>query len=175
MRHIPNILSGFRILLVPLFAWQMTAGNAAAAAGILILSGVTDMLDGMLARKFGWITQLGKVLDPAADKLTQVTVCIMLAIHLRRYWWLFAILLLKELVMLILGGGLLKKGVKLDGAKWFGKITTVLFYVTMTAIVLFPGMPHALTVTLLAATVLSAVASALLYIPEYRRYRSGLR
>ncbi|MDR2932121.1 MAG: CDP-alcohol phosphatidyltransferase family protein, partial [Oscillospiraceae bacterium] len=89
MRHIPNILSFFRIVLIPFFVWQMLAGHTFNAAIILGISGLTDLLDGFLARRFGWISQLGKVLDPAADKLTQVTVCVVLAIVYRKYWYFF--------------------------------------------------------------------------------------
>lgn len=171
MKHTPNILSAFRIVLIPFFAWQMMSGNTLNAAVILGVSGLTDMLDGLLARRFGWISQLGKVLDPVADKLTQVTVCIVLAVRLRKYWPFFLILLVKEVVLLTLGGYLMKKGVRLDGARWFGKVATVLFYVTMVSIMLFPSMPVTLINILLTLTVFCALAAAVLYLPEFRRYR----
>lgn len=170
MRHIPNIISVIRILLIPFFVWQMWIGNTLNAAVILGISGLTDTFDGMLARKFGWVSQLGKVLDPAADKLTQVIVCIMLIVKLRQYWYFFAILLFKELVMLILGGYLMKKGVKLEGARWFGKVVTVLFYVSMVLILFWPGMPEPLLWALLTATVLAAIMAGLLYMPQFTKY-----
>lgn len=172
MRHIPNILSGFRIVLIPFFIWQMAEGQTLAAAIILVVSGITDCLDGFLARRFGWISQLGKVLDPAADKMTQITVFIMLAIRLPQYWYFFAVLFFKELVMLVLGGWLLKRGVKIDGARWFGKIVTILFYVIAIALIFFgdkiPGWGH---VAMLAAITVAAIVAGLMYIPEFINYR----
>lgn len=175
MKHIPNILSGIRIALIPFFVWQFMLGNTSAAAVILIISGLTDLLDGYLARRNGWVSQLGKVLDPVADKLTQIAVCVSLAIKMRRYWPIFAVLLLKELVMLILGGYLLTKKVKLDGAKWFGKVSTLLFYTAMTLIIFWPTQPSWLTATLLCLVVLSSLAAAAMYLPEFLRYRREAR
>lgn len=175
MRHIPNILSGTRILMIPIFVVLMMHNHTFAAGITLALSGLTDLLDGFLARKFGWVSPLGKVLDPAADKLTQVTVCIVLAIRLRRYWPFFALLLTKDAIMLILGGYLLAKGVKMEGAKWFGKVVTTLFYITMASIVFLPSMPGWLTTTLLAVTTIAAVAAGLMYIPEFLRYKRQSR
>lgn len=171
MRHIPNILSFFRILLIPVFVVLMVKDNRLAAGAVLVASGLTDLLDGFLARKFGWISQLGKVLDPAADKLTQVTVCVVFAIKLRRYWPFFAVLLIKDFIMLCIGGYLIGKGVRLEGARWFGKVVTVLFYVTMAAIVFVPGMPRWLTVALLSITTAAAIVAGLLYIPDFIRYK----
>lgn len=171
MRHIPNILSACRILLIPFFVWQMLAGHTVAAGVLLLVSGLTDALDGYLARRNNWISPLGKVLDPAADKLTQVAVCIVLAVLHPDLWYFFAILLFKELVMLTLGAYLLKKGAKLEGAKWFGKVVTFLFYGTMILLVFFPGAPRWLIFGLLGLTTACALTSALLYIPDFIRYR----
>ncbi|MDL2219097.1 CDP-alcohol phosphatidyltransferase family protein [Ruminococcaceae bacterium OttesenSCG-928-O06] len=171
MRHIPNILSAFRILLVPLLAWLMLEEHYYQAAAVLVLSGLTDLLDGFLARRFGWITNLGKVLDPAADKLTQVTVYLLLAFKLPRYWYFFALLLGKDLVMLVLGGWLLKRKVKIEGARWFGKIVTILFYVISVLLIFFPNLPSWATISLLALITVLALVAGLLYIPQFLQYR----
>lgn len=175
MRHIPNILSIFRILLIPFFIWQMLSGNTFYAAVILLVSAVTDMADGFLARRFGWVSQLGKILDPAADKLTQVTVCVVLAIVLKQYWYFFAALLVKDVIMLVLGGYLVKKKIKIDGARWFGKIVTILFYITTILIVFSPNIPYQLTVTLLAITTISAFIAGIMYIPKFKQYKKNVR
>lgn len=174
MKHIPNMLSCLRIVLIPFFVWQMFEGNTVNAGLILIFSGVTDCLDGFLARRFGWVTPLGKVLDPIADKLTQGTISVVLAILLREYWPFFAILIAKDVVMLVLGGYLLKKGVKIEGARWFGKAVTILFYVVMISIVCFPEMPDALVRAMLTAVAVCAVLAAGLYVPEFLQYRSEI-
>lgn len=175
MRHIPNILSFFRIALIPFFVRQMLENHTAGAAAILCVSGLTDLLDGFLARRFGWVTQLGKVLDPAADKLTQLTVCVVLLYKMRRYWPFFVVLLAKDLVMLLLGGYLLRKGVKLDGARWFGKVVTVLFYVVMVVIVFVPSLPERLIFAMLGAVTASAAIAAVLYLPAFHTYLRGIR
>ena len=99
MKHIPNILSGLRIVMIPFFIWQMLVGNTLAAGLILVASGLTDTLDGNLARHFGWVSDLGKVLDPVADKLTQTAVSVCLMIRIPELWFFFAILIIKDLIM----------------------------------------------------------------------------
>ncbi len=173
MRHVPNILSAIRILLIPVFVSLMLQGNTTHAALVLAGSGITDLLDGYLARRFHWISDLGKVLDPVADKLTQVTVCVVLAYALQKYLFFFAIMLLKEALMIALGGYLLKKGAKIDGARWFGKAATVCFYVTMTIIVLFPTLPAIITTILLVITTALVVFAFGMYIPLFFTLKRG--
>lgn len=175
MRHIPNILSAFRILLIPFFVWQLLTGYPLVAGILLVMSGITDLLDGMLARRYGWISNVGKVLDPVADKLTQITVSIMLLISLRQYWPVFVLLLAKEAAMLILGSQLVLAGVKIEGAKWFGKLATGVFYVVMVTLLIFPNLPVWLETTLLAAVLVTSLLAGAMYIPEYRRYRKEKR
>ena len=142
---IPNILSAIRILLIPLFAWTyLTAGDSMeylAAAIIIVISGVTDFLDGFIARKFNMITELGKFLDPLADKMTQGTLFICLAIRYPHMWMLLILWFLKDGFMAAMGLVLLrKKNTKLDGAKWYGKVCTVIIYLAVVAILFFPNM-----------------------------------
>lgn len=172
MRHLPNLLSVMRILLIPFFVNAMLRGNTTTAAAILAASGLTDLLDGYLARKFNWISDLGKVLDPVADKLTQVTVCLILAYVLRQYIFFFGVMLLKEVAMIGLGGYLLKKGAHIDGAKWFGKAATVCFYITMTLIVLIPAMPEMIVFVMLGVTTAFVVFAFARYIPMFFTLKS---
>lgn len=180
MRHIPNIISIIRILLIPFFVWLMLTDRPYQAAAILVVSGISDFLDGFLARRFNWVSDVGKVLDPVSDKLTQVTVCVTLIIVLRQYWFFFAALLFKDLVMLTLGSYLVKNGVKLEGARWFGKVVTTMFYIIMVAII-FLGespdglMPPWLVVSLLSLVTVCAFIAGFLYIPEYLNYRKQLK
>lgn len=175
MKHIPNILSASRILMIPFFVAFMLRDNLFAAAILLVVSGLTDLLDGLLARRFGWISDLGKVLDPAADKLTQIAVCVVLVVKLRQYWPIFAIMLAKEAVMLVLGGYLFTKGVRIEGAKWFGKVATFVFYGVMAAILFFPSIPGLVKLGLLILVALLSIIAGLLYIPQYFRYRRGIK
>ena len=172
MHHIPNALSFFRILLIPVLVYQVLQGTMLSAAITLIISGLTDLLDGFLARRFNWVSKLGKMLDPAADKLTQITVCVLFAfIFGTRFWFFFAFLIFKELVMLVLGFYLLKKGANIEGARWFGKMTTALFYFSMILFALIPPLPYSVKYTLLAAMCISALITGLCYIPSFSAYK----
>ena len=106
---------------------------------ILVLSGLSDMFDGFLARKLHQETELGKILDPIADKLTLGAVVIsMWFVYHKNYPWItlaLGIMFIKELLMAIGGLVIVKKGRKLVKAKWWGKVATVIFYACMIAIV----------------------------------------
>ena len=142
---IPNILSFVRILLIPIFVWlYVTAGTSGEyylAAAVVVASGITDFLDGQIARRCNMITEFGKFLDPLADKLTQGTLFLCIAINYPLMWILLAIWLLKDGFMAIMGLVLLKtKQTKLDGARWYGKVCTAIIYVAVLALLFFPGV-----------------------------------
>ena len=142
---IPNILSFVRILLIPIFVWlYVTAGTSGEyylAAAVVVASGITDFLDGQIARRCHMITEFGKFLDPLADKLTQGTLFLCIAINYPLMWILLAIWLLKDGFMAIMGLVLLKtKQTKLDGARWYGKVCTAIIYIAVLALLFFPGV-----------------------------------
>lgn len=132
---VPNAMSLLRILLVPFFAWRYLQGHVAQAAILLVASGLTDLLDGLIARKFNQITELGKMLDPFADKLTQGVVALCIAIRFPAIRLLLLLFILKELLMLGCALVLLRKHKRPCAAKWYGKVATVMFYVSVSAIV----------------------------------------
>lgn len=173
MKNIPNILSGIRILLIPFFVYNMKTDNMIGAGLVLIVSGLTDFLDGKLARRFGWITSLGKILDPIADKLTQMTVSLLFILKWGQYRSFFVVLIVKEFIMLTLGGWLIKKGVKLEGAQWYGKVNTSIFYGVMIAISLIP-MKSKHIIPLLITAVISGALAIIMYIPEFVRCLKGI-
>lgn len=170
---IPNILSYIRILLIPIFVFlffNATDTRDYYVIGIIILlSGITDLLDGWIARKFNQITELGKVVDPIADKLTQAAIIICLLFRYPYMWILFALLVVKELFMGINGLLLLRHGKKLDGAKWFGKLSTAVFYVAMGILITFPNIEPGFVVLLVILTGIFLSISFLMYIPEFLR------
>lgn len=99
---IPNLLSIFRVVLLP-FYFYFVLEQSFMLAGILIaLSGITDFLDGFIARKFNQITELGKLLDPVADKLTQLVLILSMAWYRPMIWWIFGLFLIKEGFMFLL-------------------------------------------------------------------------
>ena len=141
---IPNVLSLFRIFLVPLFLIVYLTGHEQPyfliSALILLISGITDVLDGFIARKFKMTSELGKVLDPFADKLTQIAILAALVIKHPKLIFVVAIYFAKELAMLIGGLIILKNKIPMASSKWFGKIGTLLFYVATLVIVAFPSL-----------------------------------
>ena len=173
---IPNVLSLFRLALIPaIVATYLTDRPIWVPALLLALSGLTDLFDGAIARHFNQISEIGKLLDPIADKLTQVAVIVSLAIKIPPWRWLVGIVFLKELLQGIGGLLLLRTDVKVHAAEWFGKISTVLFYVVMVAIVVFPEMPQALLYTLIVLVALAMIAAFAGYCRTFCRLRSDAK
>lgn len=147
--NIPNMLSVIRILLIPVFiVFYMKADSQhyeyyAYAASALVASGLSDLFDGVIARKFNQITELGKILDPIADKLTQLAVVICVAIKLNNPVLSLMLMgfVVKEILMLIGGFIILRKKIAMQASKWYGKVATAVFYVVMAAIALFESIP----------------------------------
>ena len=113
LKHVPNILTIIRFLLIP-----------------FIISGITDVVDGAIARKFNFITDFGKLMDPLADKLTQISVLATLMIKDLIPVWILAIVIAKEAVM-IAGASFLYGRDVVVSSKWFGKLATVLFFIAI--------------------------------------------
>jgi cardiolipin synthase len=174
---IPNLLSYLRILLIPAFVLiYITAedvSNYYLAALIIFLSALTDMADGFIARKYGMITELGKALDPIADKLTQIAVILCLLTRYQGMWVLVLLFTIKELFMGINGLILLRKGKKLNGAKWFGKVSTAVFFICTIVLIALPELPGMAVYILINVTILFLLLSFVLYIPAFAKlYRS---
>ncbi len=134
---LPNILSVFRIIIIPFFIIFYAKEMYIFALIALVISGCTDTLDGTIARRFNSITELGKVLDPLADKLTQVAIAIMLCIRYPFIAPMIVILVIKEVSMIVFSYRLLKLGAAPIAALWWGKIATAVFYVVTCFIVAF--------------------------------------
>ena len=132
---IPNIISMVRILLVAPSAYFIIVENYIAAAILLVVSGLSDMFDGIIARKCNQITKLGQILDPVADKLTLAAVVISFSFVFPEITPLAIILVCKELLMLIFGISLINRHITSIWARWYGKLATVLFYITVITIV----------------------------------------
>ncbi len=165
---IPNILSYVRILLIPLIVYfYLVAENYQLAAIIAAISGFTDLADGVIARKFNMITEFGKFIDPVADKLTQCTLILCLLSRYEIMWILVVIFFIKEITMGLLGlFSVCKNNKKLDGAKWFGKVSTVVQFVSMTALFAFEMSLSTVNFLLTLCSVFMLLAF-ILYINEY--------
>ncbi len=139
--NVPNAITVFRILLIPVFIWQFLEGNYYIAAGIYLVAWFSDVLDGYIARKCNLVTNFGKLFDPLADKLLNLTALFLLAFDENtKLPLVFPIIVLaKELVLVIGGMILLKYKSKVVAAKWSGKIATFLFTVAVI-LMLFPSI-----------------------------------
>lgn len=143
---IPNILSFFRICLIPVIVWLYWMEHEYRYAGyVLILSGVTDMADGFIARKFHMISDLGKILDPIADKLTQAVMLICLTIRFPMMLVPFTMMVFKETFMGITGFLVMHRKGIVEGANWHGKVATILLDVMMILHVFWFDIPQAVS------------------------------
>ena len=188
---IPNLLSLLRILVIPVFAYFFIKGNALMAILMLALSGISDFLDGKIARKFNQVSDLGKVLDPVADKLTQITLAVLLFTSfnkatdetLKAFSWIFLVFIIKELVMVVFGGIMLLLNLRPSAAEIYGKIATFAFYAIMLLIVAFGpevGMlkdvlfvlPKTLMMILVVVSAILTVVAFVGYLPDtFRQFK----
>ena len=151
---IPNLLSFFRLILIPVYmAIYLNAQETRdyiTAGTILAISCATDAVDGKIARTFNMITTFGKFLDPLADKLTQFSLIICLALKHPVLHTMIVLFVVKEVFQLIAGLLTLRKGKMLTGALITGKVCTTVLFVSLILMVLLPDMdPHAIkTITL---------------------------
>lgn len=141
---IPNILSLFRLALIPVYAavyLNATENYQFVLAGIVLtISCLTDMIDGKIARKYSMITTLGKILDPLADKLTQLTLTICLSMKYPVLYPVLSLFVIKELFQLVLGVVFLRKGKMLSGALMAGKVCTTVLFISLIILVLIPDI-----------------------------------
>ncbi len=172
---VPNAMSLFRILVIPFFIVFAVRGNIAGALIMLGLSGLSDALDGYVARRFDQITELGKMLDPFADKLTQGAVAICIAIRYPSICPLLFLFVIKELVMLCGACYLLKKQKKPCAAKWYGKLSTVLFYLSIALIVVLDSFMHVTEPTFILVSTSALVITAASMIYTFVRYAAIFR
>lgn len=163
-KNIPNILTLMRMAAVPVFIVLMRDGQLYAAICVFLAAEITDVLDGIIARRYNFITPFGKIADPLADKLMQLTALFMLAdrdMILKIIPWL---VLFKELFLLISGLYLIRKKVDMS-SKWFGKLTSVLFFIAI--MMAFFGVPRVITDIMLWICVGMALFAAVMYILNY--------
>ena len=175
---IPNIMGYFRILLIPVFVWVYCTAETTTdyyiAAAVIGLSGLTDLFDGMIARKFNMVTELGKFVDPLADKLTQFALVVCLTTRFKLMWLLIVLFVVKESFMSIMGVVMIKKyNKKLDGAMWFGKVCTAVLYIVMFVLLLIPSLSITIANVLIGVCAIVILATLLLYIPVFIKMGKG--
>ena len=176
---IPNILSYFRLALIPVYFYvyfdAQDAEGYFKAAVIIGISGLTDMLDGFIARHFNQITDWGKFIDPVADKLTLASIALSLAFRFPLMCAVFALYLVKEGYMLVMGAVMLRQGSRMDGARWYGKVCTAVTYGVTCSLLVVPNMPRRVSNGLICLCMAVTVMAFIGYVNFYCRVRRSRR
>lgn len=156
---LPNILSFLRLALIPFIVWFFCKEWYGWAVGTFIFSGVTDVVDGWIARKFHLVSNFGKALDPIADKLTQAAV--MFCLLPVKFWWVIGAMAVKEIGIGIMTLSVIRKTHRVYSAGWYGKLCTVVIYVSMFVLILWrephPAFIWVDSILIVAAIILSFV------------------
>ena len=167
---VPNIISAVRIVIIPFIIWSYFVKEYWACFALILFSGLSDLIDGYLARRFKQVSDFGKILDPIADKLTQSAVILTLFLDHLDYWaiwFLLIVLLTKELLTLICATYMLNNGAKTISAKWWGKISTFTIYVTMLLIVLSKNGIKFVNDTIITVMAVVSVITLLVSVAGY--------
>lgn len=165
---LPNLLSLFRLALIPVIVWLYSKAKLYyAAAGVIVLSGLSDIVDGFIARRFNMVSDFGKILDPVADKLTQAALLFCLLSRYKLMWALIAVFAVREIVMIIMGLVTIKKSDEVNSAQWYGKANTVVLYAVMMILILFPGVPDIAANIMICACGAMIILSLVLYARFY--------
>lgn len=168
---IPNLLGYFRLILVPVYLHVYMNAESMddyyAAAFIMFLSFFSDFIDGKIARHFNMITEFGKILDPVADKITQLVLALSFAYRYPVVRLLLVIFVIKELTMGIVGLYMMQKHYRMNGAHMHGKICTALLDFTMFVFLLVPDVSKSVITGLTAVCVVSMIVSFGLYSKMY--------
>lgn len=167
--NLPNIISCTRILMVPLFVYFYVRGSIVLSMLVLLLCGLSDVLDGMIARRFNMITELGKILDPVADKLIQGAMMLCLAYAYPVLWLLLGLHAVKELSLGAMGIYVIKNTGTVACSKWYGKLCTVFIYGAMLVLLLFPGLGAAAVNVIVLCCAALMLMCMVLYMAGYMR------
>ena len=165
---IPNLLSLFRLILIPFIIVFYFLGHYTTAIILIAISAFSDVIDGPIARHFNMISDLGKILDPLADKLTEGALLICLASRYKLMIVLFLVMALKETFMVLLGMKAINQGTVIS-AQWFGKVYTVLVYATVLALLIFTKIPHNVGNIMICVCIAVALFTLIKYIIYYGR------
>ena len=161
---IPNLLSLFRLLLIPLIIWMYTFKKEYFAAGtLLILSGLTDLADGFIARHFNAVSNVGKILDPIADKLTQAAMLFCLVTRFPLMAAPLGVLVLKEIFIGTTGLLMIRKTGEVIGADFHGKVATPLLYIMMILHIFWISIPAGISAATIGICLVSMIFTLFIY------------
>lgn len=168
--NIPNILTALRIFLIPFFIYYLLAKEYSVAAVLFITAGATDVLDGYIARKFNIVTKFGKLADPFADKLIQISALLVLTYQQKIPLIVIIIVVVKEFLM-VAGSVLLYRKNFVVSANWYGKLATVVFYFAIILTMFDVAMGR----YIIAFAIIATVFALLKYTISYKQIRSNLK
>lgn len=187
---IPNWISFARIIMIPIFGVLFWKGEIGWSVFVLFLSGFSDFIDGKIARKFNQVSDLGKMLDPVADKLTQITIAVLLYLRfsaaedglVKTFSWIFLIFIIKEFVMVAFGAFMVAIGLRPSAAEIYGKLATFAFYAVMLLLFAFAPevgaftniwvIPETLLVILVSLTAILCIIAFASYLPTtYKQFK----
>lgn len=170
---IPNILSLFRLILIPVYVVIFLNAESRSdyflAAAILAVSCLTDLIDGKIARHFNMISTVGKILDPLADKITQFTLILCLTNKHPTIWLLVGLFFVKELFQLIAGSINFKRGIMLKGALISGKICTTILFLSLIFMVMMPNLSNTAIVIIVIVDLVFLLISFTDYLITYAK------
>ena len=172
---VPNLLSLLRLLMVPWIAVRYRSGDSLAAAALVVCSGLTDVADGLIARRWNQVTNLGKILDPVADKLTLGTMIFCLIPKYRSMILLLTLFLMRELVMAGLGLAMIHTREEVHSARWYGKAATALLYAAVFYLMLRPQAGGEGARVLIGGCAAVVALAWLGYLLRYRKLWNRLR
>lgn len=191
---IPNLLSVIRILLIPVFAVLYYNGYIWWSLLVIAVSGLSDFFDGKIARRFNQVSELGKLLDPVADKLTIFTIAIVLFLKfksaespsMRAFAWVFLLFIVKDVIMILGAALIIALGMHPGAAEIYGKVATFVFYLVMFVIIGFGPeigavsmlhpeltLPETVMFVLVVIAVILTFVAFLSYIPGAARQILG--
>lgn len=166
---IPNFMSLCRLAMVPYIMYTYLSGQYYLAVGIVVLSGITDVADGFIARKFNMVSDAGKILDPLADKITQIALILCLAMRytaMKHLVYLFVVKELAQAIVMFIG---VRHATEIPSSKWFGKLCSVNMYTVCSLLILLPN------IRLLFVNILTGICAVLLVVSLIGYLIMGIR
>jgi Phosphatidylglycerophosphate synthase len=170
--NVPNILTALRFVLIPVFAYFLCQGDYPLSIFLFLLAGLTDVLDGFIARKYNLITSFGKLADPLADKLMQITALVILT-FVQKFIppIVLSVVIAKEVFMGIGSLVLYKQNDYVVSANWYGKVATVVFYFAIIMIIFRADSPYSRVFIVVA--VLATLFAFFMYIRQYLQIKNN--
>ena len=169
---VPNVMSFFRLLLIPVIMWVYLAKkDYVLVAVLLVVSGITDVADGFIARHFNQVSNLGKMLDPVADKFTEGILMILLALRYPLFWADVVIFAVGAFLMSFWGIRAINRSHLVNAAHWYGKITTVFLYASIFTLLLWEKIPKVAANAIIVICGLLVIGNVTMYGLFYMRLR----